>query len=154
MNFCLLDAAYNVVHDYPGGSASLAPRMGKGVSSLSHEVTGTGTAKLGLVDAEKITQLTGDLRILQAFAGNCSMMLVPFPAAVDDADGPVSANAMKRISETAQEFAQLCAAVSGSVADGHVTPNELSAIDRECGELIASLYLLRKAASKMNGGAR
>ncbi len=147
MSLSLLDAAYCVVHDYPGGAASLAPRMGKGASSLSHEVTATGTAKLGLLDAEKITQLTGDMRILSAFAGNAGMMLVSLP---ECSEGGLSKDAMTRLSEVAMEFAQMCAAVAGSVADGHVTNNELLQIDRDCGELISSVYAMRKAVAQLN----
>lgn len=56
-----LDAAYNLVRDYPGGASSLAPRLDKNPSVLSHEVTATGSAKLGLLTAIKITELSGDL---------------------------------------------------------------------------------------------
>lgn len=145
----LLDAAYHVVHDYPGGAASLAPRMGKGVSSLSHEVTATGTAKMGLIDAEKITQLTGDLRILLAWAGNAGMMLVPLPAEA----GAPSKDAMLRLSTVAIEFAEMCAEVASSVGDNHVTDNELSRIDRECGELIAGVHAMRTTIASIHRGS-
>ena len=46
-----MDAAFNVVHDYPGGAAALSERLGKGRPALSHEVKGDGSAKLGLKDA-------------------------------------------------------------------------------------------------------
>ena len=77
----LRDVAFNVVHDSPGGAVSLAPRLGKSHTTLAHELNGTGTAKLGLMDAEKITLLLGDMRILQAYAANCGQMLVPLPDA-------------------------------------------------------------------------
>ena len=50
---CVMDAAFNVVHDYPGGAAALSERLGKGRSALPHEVKGDGSAKLGLKDAVK-----------------------------------------------------------------------------------------------------
>jgi hypothetical protein len=56
-----LDAAYHVVHDYePDGAASLAPRLGKSSTQLCHEVKPPpgNMAKLGLVDAVKISDLT------------------------------------------------------------------------------------------------
>ena len=142
----LRDAAYNTVHDYAGGAASLAPRMGKSVSVLSHEVTGTGTAKLGLLDAEKITHLTGDLRILEAFATNCGQMLVPLPHAVDvDAD-----DCMLRLAATVKEFSDLCTEVAGDLKDSQISDNELARVDRECGELIASIHSLREALARRN----
>lgn len=141
----LLDASYNVVHDYPGGSNSLAPRMGKSATTLSHEVTSTGTAKLGLLDAAKITHLTGDLRILQAFAANAGQMLVPLPNVA-----PASDDCMLRLADTAREFGEMCAEVAGNLADGAITDNELARIDKECGELIASIHTLRESLEARN----
>lgn len=142
----LLDAAYNVVHDYKGGAASLAPRLGKASTYLSAEVSATGTAKLGLVDAEKITHLTGDLRILVAFATNAGQMLVPLPQA---GDLPKD-DCMLRLADSAKEFGELCAEVAGDLADGEVNDNELTRIDRECGQLIASVHALRESLALRN----
>ena len=99
----LLDAAYNVVHDYPGGSHSLAPRIGKSATTLSHEVAAHGTAKLGLIDAAKITVLSGDLRILEVFAINAGQMLVPLPIDFDAR----SDDSMARLADSTQEFGNL-----------------------------------------------
>lgn len=142
----LLDAAYNVVHDYPGGSHSLAPRMGKSATTLSHEVAADGTAKLGLLDAAKITALSGDLRILAAFATNAGQMLVPLPQPVDaDVD-----DCMLRLAATVKEFSDLCSEVAGDLKDSQITDNELARVDRECGELIASVHSLREALARRN----
>lgn len=142
----LLDAAYNVVHDYPGGAQSLAPRLGKSGTYLCAEVAATGTAKLGLLDAAKITQLTGDLRILAAFATNAGQMLVPLPsvtmAATDDC--------MIRLGAAATEFGIFCTVVAGDLSDGKITDNELCSIDRQSGELIAKLHSLREALADRN----
>lgn len=142
----LRDVAANVVHDYPGGAPSLAPRVGKNATTLAHEVNGTGAAKLGLLDAEKITLRTGDLRILQAFALNCGQMLVPLP----EVEGADIDDCMIRLANTAREFGDLCTEVAGDLADGAISDNELSRIDRECGELISSLRILREALARRN----
>ena len=142
----LLDAAYNVVHDYPGGSHSLAPRMGKSATTLSHEVAADGTAKLGLLDAAKITTLSGDLRILEAFATNCGQMLVPLPSAVDlQAD-----DCMTRMAATVKEFGDLCTEVAADLQDATISDNELARVDRECGELIAAVHAMRMALARRN----
>ena len=83
----VIDAAYGVVHDYPGGSDSLAPRLGKASVTLSHEVARVGTAKLGLDTAVKVSVLTGDFRILDAFALQCGRMVLPLPCADGDHGG-------------------------------------------------------------------
>jgi hypothetical protein len=142
----LRDVAYNVVHDYPGGAASLAPRLAKNATTLCHELSGTGVAKLGLLDAEKITHLAGDLRILEAFATNCGQMLVPLPESIGVADD----DCMLRLADTAREFGELCKEVAGDLADGSISDNELSRIDRECGHLIASLHALRESLARRN----
>lgn len=151
----LRDVAANVVHDYPGGAPSLAPRVGKNATTLAHELNGTGAAKLGLLDAEKITLRTGDLRILQAFALNCGQMLVPLP----EAEGDGVDDCMIRLANTAREFGDLCTEVAGDLADGAISDNELSRIDRECGDLMSSLRILREALARRNlagkpGGVR
>jgi hypothetical protein len=145
----ILDAAYNVVHDYPGGSQSLAPRMGKSATTLSHEVAAIGTAKLGLLDAAKITHLTNDLRILAAFAANAGQMLVPLPNAA-----PMSDDCMLRLADTAKEFGELCREVAGDLVDGEISDNELGRIDRACGELIASVHAMREALARRNAAAK
>jgi hypothetical protein len=142
----LRDVAANVVHDYPGGSPSLAPRIGKNATTLAHEVHGTGAAKLGLLDAEKITLRTGDLRILEAFALNCGQMLIPLP---QSSDQPVD-DCMARLATTAREFGDLCTEVAADLVDGSISDNELARIDRECGELMSSLRTLREALARRN----
>ncbi len=142
----LRDIAANVVHDYPGGAPSLAPRVGKNATTLAHELNGTGTAKLGLLDAEKITLRTGDLRIVEAFALNCGHLLVPLPMADDSHPD----DCMKRLAATARDFGELCTEVAGDLEDGAISDNELARIDRECGQLMSSLRTLREALARRN----
>lgn len=144
----LIDAAYNVVHDYPGGAASLAPRIGKNPTSLSHEVKQQGTAKLGLLDAQKISDIAHDLRILQAWATDAGQMLVPLPdqdlLSADD-------DCLRRLAEVAQEFAHVCKEVTADLGgDGVITDNELRRIDTEIGQQIAALHALREALAANN----
>lgn len=148
----LRDVAANVVHDYPGGAPSLAPRMGKNATTLAHELHGTGAAKLGLLDAEKITLRTGDRRILEAFALNCGCALVELP--VEDDVPSTPEGCMARLAATVREFGDVCAVVSADLSDGHISDNELSRIDKECGDLIASVRHLREALASRNHAAK
>lgn len=142
----VLDAAYNVVHDHPGGACALAPRLGKRADVLSHEVKAHGSAKFGLVDAVKVTELTGDLRILQAFATQCGQVCVPLP------DGFVASGnqVLEALGKTSKEFADLCTEVCADMADGSISDNELARIERESGELIAMLHSLGQAIRANN----
>jgi hypothetical protein len=146
----VLDAAYNVVHDYPGGAASLAPRVGKSASTLTQEVNGTPQAKFGLADAVKVTQRTGDLRILLAFAAACGQMLVPLPGAAD-VEGD---DCMRAAGEASREFAELMAEVIAVRADGRTTDNELDRVTRGAGELMRAVHHLTAAFVASNAQGR
>lgn len=145
MSRSILDAAYHVVHDYPGGSPSLAPRLNKSPTTLSHEVTATGTAKLGLLDAVKLTGFSGDLRILQAWALHAGQMLLPLPSV----DG-TSDECLNHVSSSAKEFAELVSEAALSLSDGHISDNEMDRIEREAGELFAAVHGLLKSMRERN----
>ncbi len=142
----VLDASYHVVHDYKGGAQALGLRLGKNGATLSHEVAGFGTAKLGLLDTVKITHMTGDLRILEAWAGEAGQMLVPLPRF----DVNLGDDCMLRLAATVKEFGDMCSEAAVSLQDGCVTDNELARFDRECGELIAAVHSLRQALQERN----
>ena len=61
------DAAYNTVHDYPGGAEALAPRMEKSAKVLDSKVNRNEFRHhLTLREAVQIMGLTGDHRMLRA----------------------------------------------------------------------------------------
>jgi hypothetical protein len=141
----LLDAAYHVAHDSPGGVPSLAPRLGKSTTALYHELKGVGTAKLGLIDAERITDMTGDMRILEVFAANMGQMLVPLPDARISTD-----DCMVRLGAVTSVFGELCHEVASDLMDGSISDNELKRINEDCGLLIAKLHGLQAAIEQRN----
>lgn len=153
----IIDAAYNVVHDYPGGSDSLAPRVGKNATSLSHEVARVGTAKFGLDTALKVSVLTGDLRILDAFALQCGRMTVPLPAS--DICAPADGDCIiSRLGGVLSESSGVVREATAALQDGHISGNDLQRIERECGQLVRSVGVLlsavtaRYAAGLQGGG--
>lgn len=147
----VLDAAYHTVHDYAGGSASLAPRLGKNPGTLSHEVKPPkdSTAKLGLIDAIKIMAMTGDHRMLHATAAELGHLCVPMPTA--EQVGETSAEHLSRI---AREFADVLGEVSTAMGDGRVSDNELRRIERQWSELVAAGQLMLRHFTAMNHAAR
>lgn len=130
----VLDAAFNLVHDHPGGAASLAPRVGKNPATLCHEVTGHGTAKLGLETALKLSVLTGDTRILNVIAAHCGCLVLPM-VHQDDLDGD---EVMARLGRTAKEFGDFVSEVATDARDGRINTNELRRIEREWSELVSA----------------
>lgn len=130
MNITL--AAFHLVHDHPGGAVALGPMMGKNPATLSHEVNPQyPTAKLGIEDAVKLTQLTGDLRILNSFAAQAECMVVPLRDA-GGTDGGIQA-----VADLAREFSELVQAFTDAVRDDRVTGNELKRVEAEASHLVA-----------------
>ena len=129
----VLDAAHHLVQAYPGGAEALAPRMNKNATTLRHEVNRTGQAKLGLADAVSLSVLTGDLRILSAFASELGCMVTPLPASLGGDE-----TAMHRVALLAKEFGEVVATVTEATADGRISANELANIERNWEELMAA----------------
>lgn len=137
----VIDAAYNVVHDYAGGAESLAPRIGKNATTLSHEVARVGTAKLGLETAVKVTRMSGDMRILAAFATECGHMLLPLPQSLLVADN----DCMKRLAEVLRDSGEVVRETVAGLEDDVVTDNERLRIQLDCAALISSVSALMAA---------
>jgi hypothetical protein len=146
----VLDAAYNVVHDYPGGAPSLAPRIGKNATTLAHECNGTGAAKLGLADAVKLTQRSGDMRILLAFATACGQMCLPLPETLSGS----ADDCMQALAASSREFAELMNEVLQARSDGHTSDNELDNVLRGGGELIRAIHGLQAAFIASNSAGK
>lgn len=144
----VLTAAFNVAEDFkPGGAAGLAREIDKNSTTFSHEVNGTGGAKLGLKTAVKMTKRTRDLRILLAFAAECGQMCVPLPASLD----LESNDCMRALAQTSKEFNDVVTEVCSSLSDdGRISDNELARIDREGGELLAQLQQLLATVRALN----
>lgn len=127
----VLDAAFNLIHDHPGGATALGPRINKAPTTLSHEARGQGTAKLGLADAVKLSVLTNDPGILNAFAGEMGYAVIPLSAVAAGQGG------IERLAQLAAEFAGVVQSTGRALADGRVTATELRAVEREWSELVA-----------------
>lgn len=141
----LLAAAYNLVADHPGGATALGALIGKAPSTLSHEVDlRYPGAKIGLHDAGKLTAVTGDLRIVDAFCALAGGRFEPLPGG---SPGRLPAAAhpptpLAAMGAMALEFGELVGEAGTALADGNVSPNELNRIQREAGDLLRALNRL------------
>lgn len=135
VGFCMshmLDAAFALVRAYPGGAVSLAPRIGKAHGTLSGEVAGRPGYKLGLDDAVAISQLSGDLRILNAFAAELGCLVLHVP------DGQAAGeDVMQRVGAAAKEFGEFLSEVTTDASDGDISLNDMKRIEKEWGDLLA-----------------
>lgn len=137
----IIDAAYRLARAYPGGAASLAPRIGKNSTSLSQEVAGTGTAKLGLQTAVDMTLMAKSvgvptaLDILNTFATECGCVVIPHPTEeMAPANVP---EIFHRLSGLSKEFADFLA-VTASHSVAHLSENQKAAMLKEGAELMAA----------------
>jgi hypothetical protein len=129
-----LTAAANVAEDFPGGARALAVAIDRNPVTLSHELNGTGTAKLGLRTAIKMTIRSKDPRILNAFAAECGYMTLPLPETMMvDGDG-----AVQLVGQAMQEFNDVAQAFVKGAADGRWSGNEVGDLERQWGELVAA----------------
>jgi hypothetical protein len=131
----VLHAAMNLVHDHPGGAQDLGPKIGKAGSTLSHEVNPQYPhAKLGLLDALKLSVVSGNRGILNAFAAECGCLVLPM---VQNAGG--DGDTLNALGAMAREFGELVAEVSCAMADGRVSDNEMARVETEAGQLMQAL---------------
>lgn len=118
------DAAYATVHDYPGGSESLAPRMGMSAAVLRNKVNPHNPRnQLSLTEADQMLELTGDHRVLHAMAGKLDYVLARTKAADDDTDNVVSL-----VLHTSTASGKLAHSICEAMADGIITEREMLAI--------------------------
>lgn len=126
------DATHAVVHDYPGGSESLGTRVGIGAAVLRSKVNPlTSTHHLHLKEAVRITVLTGDIRILQAFAQECGHIVLAAPS--DDDRRASDMAVLELVAAVGGSQGDLFGAIHRALSDGGLSPVELAAI-RDCGQ--------------------
>lgn len=147
----LLDAARHLARRFPGGVECLAVRLGKRPSTMRHELAGSDAYKLGLEDAELITEyaveqhIENPLQILNTLAANCGALVVPLPELHNG-----TGSTFEDLAATAKEFAEFVAITSSAVADGAVTGNELREVDRELAELIGCAQRVRAGMAALH----
>lgn len=136
----VIDAAHQTVKAYPGGADSLSPRVGIGPAVLRSKVNpNTSTHHLSLAEADRIMGVTGDHRILHALAAEHGYVLQRVDAPEDGAQllqTLLSANAAEGAFDRELQEA---------LADGVITPNELSVLEKAgTAQQAATMVLLSK----------
>lgn len=119
------DAAYAVVHDYPGGSEALAPRMGMSAAILRNKVNpNNSTHHLTLAEADRLTGITGDMRMVHALAATHGAVVMPLGDGEDASDMAV----LEVIAGLWARSGTLGTEVHGALADNVLTGVELDRI--------------------------
>lgn len=119
------DAMHHTVHDYPGGSESLGPRMNIVAAVLRNKVNPNSTSHhLTLIEADRLMTMTGDHRILEALAQHHGYVLVPV-----DFDQPASDLAiLELVTRVWRTNGDVGKAVDEALCDGKITSKELEHI--------------------------
>jgi predicted kinase len=119
------DAMHHTVHDYPGGSESLGPRMNIVPAVLRNKVNPNSSSHhLTLIEADRLMSMTGDHRILNALAQNHGYVLVPV-----EFDTPASDLAiLELVTRVWRTNGDVGKAVDEALCDGKITSKELEHI--------------------------
>jgi len=122
------DAAYHAVHDYPGGSESLGPRVGISPAVLRNKVNPNNeTHHLTFAEAQRVVDITDDERMLRAWAHSRGLLLIKAP------DGDHSASDMsvlEAVVETGVAHGQFMQSIHTALADGKVDTKEIEDINQ------------------------
>lgn len=122
------DAAHAVVHDYPGGSPALAARLDMSAAVLRNKVNpNCDTHHLTLREAVRITALTDDPRILQAFAQDTGRVALESPCAADEQ--PSDMAVLEMVVAVMAGQGDLGAVIHRALADNHLSPTEFGQIE-------------------------
>lgn len=131
------DAAYATVHDYPGGAAALAVRLGCNAAVLGNKVRPTCPAHhLTLEESVRIQDLTGDHRILRAMCETFGY-LDPIPSV--EYAGLADAALLEIVGRVHAEGGDVSRTLVGALADGEISAADLVDIEREVREAMGAL---------------
>lgn len=144
----IADALYNAVHDYPGGVASMAPRMKLSDSSLTKKVNPNyPQAHCSPEEQARICELSGDRGPLIAFAERLNCLVLHMP---ELGESDVDAKLAQQMALTVKEFGDFMVESGQNLADNRCTATELRRIQREGLQAIAAIQRLCALAASMH----
>lgn len=140
----VLDAAYNTVHDYDGGAAALAPRMGMTQAILNSKVNlNTSTHHLRLDEANKLMAFTGNYSILHALAFQHGFVCVRTPEAMPTESAQI--DLMDHYLELSKSKGAISIEIINAKADGRICEKDVQAIDLALYEMECDIAEIRAA---------
>ncbi|KAF1064917.1 phage regulatory CII family protein [Burkholderia gladioli] len=118
----ILDAAHKVIHGYPGGCESLAPRLGMAPQVLRNKANpNTESHHLTLTNVVEATELADNDLILETWARERGYVLVKMPTADNCSDGEV-VELMAKVWETNGDIGR---EITRTFEDGRVERHEV-----------------------------
>lgn len=139
----VLKAAYAVVHEFPGGARALVKRLStpKSSTQLCHEVDPPegSKAKLGMLTAVEITEITNDDRMLIAWAESRGYACVPVKTQKRHAD------LLGAVCFFSKETADALLAMHQAIVDGRITENEIHHFEKQVADIAPAAIALERA---------
>lgn len=132
------DAFYRVVHDYPKGVETLANKMGVPTGTLYNKANANESShhKPTLADAVVATVISGDKRILHAFAATVGEVCYPLP----DLSILTTTALIAHITKIGLEGGDFYRAIHVALAtDDRIDTKDYVEIEREAHEWIAAI---------------
>ncbi|WP_027817094.1 phage regulatory CII family protein [Paraburkholderia bannensis] len=121
------DTAHAVAHEYKGGCESLAPRMGLSGNILRNKVDPRKDShKLSLDEAVRMTDLTDDDRILEAWARQRGYTLTKLP----DIEGCNDAAIVELMAEAWSTHGLVGKEIVKTLEDGRVEHSEVERVEK------------------------
>ena len=144
------EAAYRVGHDFPGKVPALARLLAKNPGTLGNQLNpNTEAHALTLVTAVAMTLVSGDPRILEAFAGTCGYGVFKLP------EGVASDEALLDIVlESQAEVGLFGRLMRDALKDGDVSRKELKEMDAQCRRVVAAFHTLLRRVEGLAGDGR
>lgn len=148
----VIDAAYATVHEYPGGSESLGPRVGISPAVLRSKVNpNTTTHHLTVAEANRIMGVSADFRMLHALNAEHG-----FVAQRIDAD-QAPAGFMAALLASEAQSGTFARVLHDAMADEIITANELKELS-SAGAAVQAAFItllarLRAVAEKQQARA-
>lgn len=133
----ITDAAYAVAHDYPGGTESLAPRLGMSGAVLRNKVNPNNTTHhLTLAEALRISEIAADSRIAIAFARQMGLTCIEVPEPEHCADADV----IELMAKTWETNGEIGREVNKTFEDGRVESHEVKRVKDRVWDHIRTLF--------------
>ena len=143
----ITDAAYAVAHDYPGGTESLAPRLGMSGAVLRNKVNPNNTTHhLSLAEAVRMSQITGDPRIAEAIANELGFALVKTPSMEECNDAAI----VELMGAAWATHGDVGTEICKTLEDGRV---ELAEVDRVEQRIYTHAQVLFNISARLRGMA-
>jgi hypothetical protein len=135
----VIDAAHRTIHDYPGGSESLGPRIGMSPAVLRSKVNpNTSTHHLTLAEADRIMGVTGDFQILHALAANHGFVL-------SSVEREIACPLTAAILQAHAAHGELSGVVEVALRDGRISANEKADIEESALHAVSKLLAMVNA---------